>query len=699
MTAFDHTAAKMTIKPAAATPVDNRTLFYRLQQEIIDDAALSAAKNLLIAKLNALPACCHRADDIGDLAASPLKPLTAELATARNIAAALYQTSPVLLTQPAWLQQICLAGVSHITCNIGLMKVYDCLTRNAAGQFDLIHCRQALLEQSGHKIYAPACHLFGQQTQLLPAIWDFAAVQLALGRFPQHFLAEILGFSLAYCQSATLIEQCFPDQLSHPFFMLHRQHQQRALPRLTTVINDYLRLHEQQKATLYPRIRQGFGLFQQQSLVCREQLHDLFSQPVSIEQHLGRIFQQKLAAARGHHGHIQLGGHSLEWWLKQLPARLEDFLTALRQSDYVDPQQPENSRLLALFAPGGPMTGVLNAGELNILRRWLTGEKTDWPALVASTQRPIEIRSAAVSRSKPFSLRESYHKLVNQDLDQASLGFLERRLSRQLRFCHVVSHPPFRHFEPESFERHFQKLYQREMAAYRPLQGQPKISRPAYLWGLQQIAPMVLIDGCWLQHCLKLQTSHTEICELLFSIYSDELGNGSVEHNHPLIFRRLLDSLSIQLPAVDSKAFAAHPALIDSAFDLPVFMLALSNFPKRYLAELLGLNLAIEISGLGRHYLTLVDEWRYWGIDSTIADVHITIDNVASGHTFLAKQAIHLYLDEIRQKTADPCLLDHHWRRIWTGYSALRVIGWRFKLLLPCLYLFRKSSIRHQHVE
>ncbi len=133
-----------------------------------------------------------------------------------------------------------------------------------------------------------------------------------------------------------------------------------------------------------------------------------------------------------------------------------------------------------------------------------------------------------------------------------------------------------------------------------------------------------------------------------------------------------------------------HPGFIDSAFDLPVYMLLLASFSRQFLPELLGLNMAIEINGLGKGYLQLVDEWRYWGIDTHIARIHIAIDNYASGHTHLAKKTIHLYLDEVLQSTGDPALRDRHWRRIHHGFKSLPLAGTRFKMALPVSYMLRR---------
>ena len=158
------------------------------------------------------------------------------------------------------------------------------------------------------------------------------------------------------------------------------------------------------------------------------------------------------------------------------------------------------------------------------------------------------------------------------------------------------------------------------------------------MWGLEQVAPMILIDGCWLQNSLSIKNVNSDIADILFGIYCDELGNGNFNQSHPVIFQQLLDSLSIKVPSVYSPKFIEHPGFINSAFDLPVYMMGLSHFSIDFLPELLGLNMAIELSGLGKSYMRLVDEWTYWGIDPAIASVHISIDNVASGHTFFGKK-------------------------------------------------------------
>lgn len=303
----------------------------------------------------------------------------------------------------------------------------------------------------------------------------------------------------------------------------------------------------------------------------------------------------------------------------------------------------------------------------------------------------LQVTNILVAKKQvKLSNRDLYHHLLNSDLYPHVSPIAQTKARRLLATCAVFNPLPFKHYSHEQFDKYLDNIYQQELSNYEPLYGKPKISREAYVWGIEQIAPMILIDGCWLQNSLTLQNIHPEICEILFRIYCDEIGNGQLEQNHPHIFQQLLKSLSIKLPPAYSPEFIKHPGFISSAFGLPVYMMSLSSSSVTFLPELLGLNMAIELSGLGKDYKRLVDEWNYWNIDPTIANIHISIDNVASGHTFLAKKAIQLYMDDLFQRTGDKTIWDGHWQRIYTGYASLRFVGGWFKLNLPIWYLSRK---------
>ena len=633
--------------------------------------------------------------------AANIEALPERLSTGDNLQICLEQSAAVLLTQPCWLEGICQAFSSQTDLAVRLMSIYLQLTRGEERQHSAL---LALYLANG--ITPPILHSieYMQGSGVHPEMFDFAAVQLALARFPRLLFPELLGFTSAYFRIPTLIETCFPGQQATLFFQQRQQRIDGQLPMLRDCIRDYLELFPGRRQVLWQRLQQGVWLYRLLMQRCRDRLFEVLDNMPSARQAFVSLLQQKKPAALGHHRKIQLQGVSLEQWLAGMPVNSREFLQALQHSDYVDSSNVMQSRLLQLFDVDGPMYGVLDITEQETVRNWLQhGLNEEAP----DTPREPEMSRADIFREDSLPVpekcpdyngRELYFHLVNGDLFPDAALQAKARVRRMLQACALCYPVPFRQYSHERFDAFIEDIYQREISAYKPLQGKPRISRQAYLWGLQQMAPTILIDGCWLQNCLSLQHVYPEIAEILFAIYCDETGNGQLQKNHPYIYRQLLDSLAIAVPQVHSEEFAGHPEFIDSAFDLPVFMLSLARFTQQFLPELLGLNMAIEISGLGKGYLQLVDEWSYWGIDPHIARIHIAIDNYASGHTHLAKKAIHLYLDEILQGTGDTAIRDRHWRRIHHGFKALPFVSGRFKLALPIWYMIRRLTHNNEPV-
>ena len=271
-----------------------------------------------------------------------------------------------------------------------------------------------------------------------------------------------------------------------------------------------------------------------------------------------------------------------------------------------------------------------------------------------------------------------------------------RRVERVLTWANVLNRLPLTHYSPQAFDSYINSIYQHEVERYKPLGAKPNLPQNAYIWGIEQFAPTILTDGCWLQNVqqLDLSASHA-IGALLHKIFQDELGNGIPAQNHPHIYQNLLESLNIKLPPIYSPDFVKHSGFLDSAFDIPVYLMAISMFPNAYLPELLGLNMAIEISGLGRVYLRLSEELKFWGIDSAIVDIHTSIDNLATGHSALAIKAIQTYLDVISANEGEP-QLQAHWRRIHKGFCSLQTASKRFKFALIGHYWFKRPSANQQ---
>jgi hypothetical protein len=414
------------------------------------------------------------------------------------------------------------------------------------------------------------------------------------------------------------------------------------------------------------------------------------------------MLQEKAPYAFGHHSRIQLQGRSLDSWFAESPFDAESFLAALKQSAYIDLERPRTSALFKFFEFNGPMFGVFDEHEKQLFENWLLAEIAGRQEPAAATPAPVpqsEIfarplpvpgKYDAETRYEKLSSRELYYYLLNAELYPEVLPVAKRKAQALLRTAGLLKRLPFERYEHRRFDAYLKSVYDREIQKYRPLEGAPKFSADTYRWGIEQFAPAILTDGSWLQHSIRLNYySNRDIGKILYRIFCDEVGHGKLEQNHPVIYRQLLESLDILLPPIHTKAFIEHPGFIGSAFDLPVYLMSIAAFPNAFLPELLGLNLAIELSGLGRLYMSLEEGLQYWGIDAGIVKVHISADNFASGHAAMAKRAIQAYLDEISACYGD-AQMQRHWRRIYTGYASLGTASLRFLAALVSRHFLKK---------
>lgn len=702
---FQQLADKANVK--WTEKIENWQLFYLLNQSTNNPQILPYAFNLIVQNLQKVKKRYspyfikdyHR-ESLGLLKLPIIPPVPQTLVSEQSFDYLLKQSAVIQLSQPCWLKPIPQTFCSQSPLALDIMSLYKRLTRVGQENVKLVDLYSSLLNERGIRKPDLSLYSFNKQQETIAEIIEFASIQHAFCLFPRVFFAEILGFTLACCSMPCLFEICFPNhQLMADYFKQRNKFETQIEP-IKQCISNYLALFSEKNINIWQRIQQGYFLYYQQILKCRNQQELVLGTTKTASLKVVELIQKNAQAAMGHHQKIQLAGQSLDSWFAGLPENTNEFIEALKQSKYIDRETPENSLILKLFDFNGPMFGVLEKTELADLSHWLKANLNEKPEL--NSVETEKSKAVNLTLKKQFSEnnyaklnnRELYYYLINVDLYPDVLAIVEHKVHRLLYACCLFKRLPFKQYSHQQFEDFISNLYQKEISIYKPLQGKPTISKAAYLWGLEQIAPMILIDGCWLQKSLELQQSFPEVSNILFSIYGDELGNSNLEQNHPFIFQQLLDTLSINVPSVYKKEFVEHGGFIDSAFDLPVFMLSMSNYSVEFLPELLGLNMAIELSGLGNQYLRLVDDWNYWGINPTIASIHISIDNVASGHTFLAKQAIQNYLDGILSKTAAPEIVDQHWRRIFTGYSSLQFVAGRFKVAMPLGYFLNKLKLK-----
>lgn len=383
----------------------------------------------------------------------------------------------------------------------------------------------------------------------------------------------------------------------------------------------------------------------------------------------------------------------------QRPGQVVDWLASTR---YIVRGSAATSPFLTeLCAFEGPMFGAFSGEELEVIKAWIDQLPHEAPrgetlgpavSLAAPPGKFATPPTAETTTTEPTSLTEAYHRLINFEPSLVDRQFAQRVVERWLEAGRMLSRGEadetaiqeleelslpieeykLRHYSAENLDAIVERQHQLQVDLYQASRKSPVEPPPreALLEMLQSIAIFVLADGAWLQRTILTATAHGEIHSRLFRIYSDELGNGEPEMNHCNVVRRALEKAGVFLPDIRDPSFGEplpepHPRF----FGPTVYCLAISLFPKRYLPELLGLNLAIELWGVGGQFAMAASNFRARNLDPLLFDLHNTIDNIGSGHAAWAKEAIRLFMDDMFAKGGDE-FGQAAWQRVWTGFCS-----------------------------
>jgi hypothetical protein len=189
-----------------------------------------------------------------------------------------------------------------------------------------------------------------------------------------------------------------------------------------------------------------------------------------------------------------------------------------------------------------------------------------------------------------------------------------------------------------------------------------KLAEDAEDDGLDTPSIIQVFDGSWLQGFADVQRAGYEEYGWLFRIYASEHGDGDFAYNHCQIFRKAFTQLGphAMLPKTDRRLYDLFE--IGAA---AVTTLAVSLNTRRFLPEILGINLGIEATGVGGSYM---DQWKNArgpgaGWRALAWRLHNSIDNYADGHTKWSLSAVQAFMRRV--KDAAPGDVEAHWRRIW----------------------------------
>jgi len=402
-----------------------------------------------------------------------------------------------------------------------------------------------------------------------------------------------------------------------------------------------------------------------------------------------------------YHQRYRLQDRPLSDWLQASRHDASGFLAALAASSLVRPGRSRSSPLVSgLIAENGPMFRVFAPQDLGIICRWIDSLAPRWrstgaepaaePAQVAPSAPPTAPPTTPPSTSVPLlpalqgrdpgedrapsSLREAYHLLQRRTetpaLRRFAIQYVQHWLARSRQGIDRAENQLPPRWGPQGLRSWLLAQHDRHDQEFRSTAEVPVPSREALIDSTVQLAPLTMIDGSWLRGFTDYEYASSETGYFLFHTYWDELGNGEPRLNHPLIYRELLAEMGFAVPPTASREFAFWPGFRASSLELPVYWLSVGRFPRTFMPEILGLNVAMELSGVGGSYRRSKIALQAYRFSTRFVDIHNTIDNVAAGHSAWAADAVDSYMAALPLSTGAAARAQA-WERIRVGYRSL----------------------------
>jgi len=626
------------------------------------------------------------------------------------------QFLPIAFVDGCWLQCGLRVASAHTRIGAAMTGLYQHQVRafvSDPGRHFVADYR-ALYGRLGAPLEEVSSHSFSKRPDFLEAGFALPIFLLSIAQFTRTFPAQILGLNLAWQYLG--LSAFGPD-------LIRDTSQAYALPLMGEDLADdeYLRtgrdMARDAVVTYLEEVRdeglaQGWADVVQGVNAGVDAWVEWFdgveaiapTGPPDPRQEMVDMLWRKAPHARGYHAERRLGMKKIDDFFDPASFDAQAFLDALADSPWVrTSKKTGRSALLGRLVDfGGPMLAVFTPVEQQIIESWIdtlpersgTGDEgSAEPAAPAPTESkelapavpeelyvegrswsPDAFRERSHRLFGKLSVRDLYHHLINVEfhpdiLPQAE-AFAHDRLQRSMAMLWKGERPiPSRRYDPEALERWVFKKHREQIDSYRTPENRPDAPKDAFVETTVQLAPLILIDGGWLQGMASPALIHTTVGRMLFHVLVEELGEGKPEEHHANVYRDLLAAMGEDAPPVDTEEFAHWPRLYDESFDVPTLWLTISCFPRHFLPEILGLNLAVELAGVGGPYMEARDTLRGFGFPTLFVDVHNAADNVSVGHAAWAMNAIKRYMDDVAERDG-PHNVDRVWHRVWTGVRA-----------------------------
>lgn len=607
-----------------------------------------------------------------ELAADALTRLPAER---REIVAR--QRAPIALLAACWLDAVSQPATQPSVIVNRLLAQHITLRGGGNPHRSAAHRRRRALEGLGVRVPDIAGADLLARTQARPLTVLHACFRLALSRLPANFLPEVVGAHVAFTALGV-------DDL-----MLGTE---PGLPaaELSGLLTDYLALAgPDERRRLHAAIDLCVSLEREHVGTLAELAG--WHAGLSLEAKVAQIVARHSPLAGRQHGRVEVNGRRLAETFADPELDLAAFLDGFRESAYLD-GQGGSSRFTRAIKFGGPMFGIFDEHEADVLRAWVSSvqagerpaieltpntvgdnETRRWQSRVAAS-RPADV---VLSAEPPRDERELFFQLVNIENFAGVLPIAAERAERcfadaEILFTHGAAgrytDASYFDYSPEALYARAESIYWEKLVnPYRPLTEIP--DRDEVIFRQLTFMLTYLIDGAWIHRIGHTGHSARDSDEMIFAIYADEMGGGDLRKNHISLVHRVLGSMGVALPHIRDEAFLAQAEIPDDLYGFSIQQLCMCLFPSRFYNEILGYNLAIEMFGAGEVRLHEAQKLRHHGIDDCYEAAHLTIDNFSAGHAKQAADIIVSYLDDVR-RTVGAAAVPAEWRRIWRGYAS-----------------------------
>ncbi|MFG2378338.1 iron-containing redox enzyme family protein [Streptomyces sp. NPDC048504] len=602
--------------------------------------------------------------------------------------------APLGLASGAWLQWLTAPGTADSTLSLRTLALYASDVGvghpgSARGSAYLGLLRR--LRASDNAV--PLARLAGDR-RIADMAFRLAALLLLMSRRPDDFRDELIGADL--CLRAVGVPPPLAlagRELNADWAAIdYSAATDGGLPpidRCRAIADTLVRSGPESAARVYTGFRWALATLKGQIDALREELRASLDPGFDMAE----LMRRRAREGSFYHRHVLLKDRPLSEWLKDCRDDPKPFLDVLARSDLVRPGRSGASPLVkGLVSERGPMFRIFSPDDLSVISRWIDAlpgttkprdsdapTRTPAPAARPSDPRPLVklpglLETGVPSGGGPRDLREAYHALMvrtgSPELNDWCLRYIRGWLARARHRMDSRSVPLPARWTTEGLRPWLLAQHDRHGAYFEESVNVPLPSREAVVDDAVQTAPLTLIDGSWLQGFTDYELASSDIGHSLFATYWDELGNGDTNLNHPLIYRQVLKEMAVQLPPTDSPEFARWPGFRYASFELPVYWLCIGRFPRTFLPEVLGLNLAMELSGVGGAYRRAGLALREYGFSTRFVDIHNTIDNVATGHSAWAADAVDSFMTSLPDR-AGPGSRAETWERVRVGYRSL----------------------------